>query len=234
MNKTIIIIIKKISLKRFIARRGRPKPIYSDNGSTFKATKKWLRQVQKDERLNDYQLADLSIKWQFNLSRSPWWGGQFESLICLFKNAFYKTVGNRTLRWTELEEVVIDVEISLNNRPLSYVEDDVQLPLLTPNSMLAINPNHLHELKAYYVDEADLRKRAKHVKKCKRRKFFFRRQSDSSLKVGRIIDPRPGLRALLIDPFVTHQYTIYPSLHVLKVLLLGPRVERWTICFAML
>ena len=127
--------------------------------------------MQKDERLNDY-LADLSIKWQFNLSRAPWWGGQFERLIGLFKNAFYKTVGNRTLRWTELEEVVIDVvvidvEVSLNNRPLSYVEDDVQLPLLTPNSMLTINPNHLPELKAYHVDEADLRKRAKHVKKCK-------------------------------------------------------------------
>ena len=30
------------SLKRFIARRGRPELIYSDNGSTFKATQKWL------------------------------------------------------------------------------------------------------------------------------------------------------------------------------------------------
>ena len=62
---------------------------------------------------------------------------------------------------------MIDVEVSLNNRPLSYVEDDVQLPLLTPNSMLTINLNHLPELKAYHVDEADLRKRVKHVKKCK-------------------------------------------------------------------
>ncbi len=132
------------SLKRFIARRGRPKLIYSDNGSTFKAIGKRLRQVQKDERLNDY-LSNLSIKWQFSLSRAPWWGGQFERLIGLFKNAFHKTVGNRTLRWTELGEVVIDVEVSLNNRPLSYVEDDFQLPLLTPNSMLTINPNHLYQ-----------------------------------------------------------------------------------------
>ena len=41
---------------------------------------------------------------------------------------------------------------------------------------------------------------------------IFRRQSDSSLIVGRIIDPRPCLRALSIDPFVpfvTHWYTIY-------------------------
>ncbi|XP_028393614.1 uncharacterized protein LOC114517960 [Dendronephthya gigantea] len=155
-----------LSLKRFIARRGRPKLIYSDNALTFKATKKWLRCVQKDERLNDY-LADLSIKWQFNLSRAPWWGGQFERLVGLFKSAFYKSIGNRTLRWNELEEVVIDVEVCLNNRPLSYVEDDVELPLLTPNTMLTINPNHVPELKAHHMDEADLRKRAKHIKRCK-------------------------------------------------------------------
>jgi hypothetical protein len=63
----------------------------------------------------------------------------------------------------------------------------------------------------------------------RRRKFFFRRQSDSSLIVGRIVDPRPGLHALSMNPFVAHWCTIYPSLHVVP---LPPRVERWTICFA--
>ena len=113
-----------LSLKCFIARRGRPELIYSDNGATSKATNKWLRKVQKDERLNSY-LADLSIKWRFNLSHAPWWGGQFERLIGLFKSAFYKTIGNGTLQWAELEEVAFDVETTLNNRPLSYMEDDV-------------------------------------------------------------------------------------------------------------
>ena len=49
------------------------------------------------------------------------------------------------------------------------------------------------------------------------RQIFFRRQSDPSLIVGRIIDPRPGVCALLMDPFVpcvTHWCTIYPSFHV--------------------
>jgi hypothetical protein len=44
----------------------------------------------------------------------------------------------------------------------------------------------------------------------RRRKFFSRRQSDSSLIVGRIIDPRPGLYALPMDlviPCVTHWCT---------------------------
>ena len=59
-----------ISLKRFVARRGRPKQIYSDNGGTFKAAAKWLQEAQKSEKFNDY-LAQHSITWQFNLSRAP-------------------------------------------------------------------------------------------------------------------------------------------------------------------
>jgi hypothetical protein len=90
-----------ISLKLFFARRGRPKLIYSDNGGTFKAAAKWIKGAQRSEKFNDY-LAQHSITWQFNLSRAPWWGGQFERLIGLFKNAFYKTIGNATLRWSEL------------------------------------------------------------------------------------------------------------------------------------
>ena len=61
------------SLKRFIARRGRPKVIYSDNAKTFKAAAKWLRKVQQDERFHAF-LAENAVKWRFNLSRAPWWG----------------------------------------------------------------------------------------------------------------------------------------------------------------
>ena len=61
------------SLKRFIARRGRPQIIYFDNGGTFRAVAKWLQQVQADEKFHNY-LSQQSIKWQFNLSRTPWWG----------------------------------------------------------------------------------------------------------------------------------------------------------------
>ena len=67
-------------------------------------------------------------------------GGQFERLIGLFKRAFYKSIGNDTLKWSELEEVVLDVEVAMNNRPLSHLEEDIQAPVLTPNSMLQINP----------------------------------------------------------------------------------------------
>ena len=38
------------SLKRLVARKGRPEKIYSDNAKTFVAAAKWLRQVQRDEQ----------------------------------------------------------------------------------------------------------------------------------------------------------------------------------------
>ena len=36
----------------------------------------------------------------------------------------------------KLEELVLDMEISLSNRPLPYVEDDIQLNILTPCTMI--------------------------------------------------------------------------------------------------
>ena len=100
---------------------------------------------------NDY-FAKLEIKWRFNLSRARWrGGGQFERLIELFKRAFYKSIGNGTLKWSDLEEVVLDVEVAMNNHPLSYLEEDIQAPVLTPNSMLQINPSYLPELETQQI-----------------------------------------------------------------------------------
>ena len=78
----------------------------------------------RDEQLHDW-LAKQKIAWQFNLSRAPWWGGQFERMVGLVKQALYKTTGKENLRWEELEEVLLDIETVLNNRPLDYVEDDI-------------------------------------------------------------------------------------------------------------
>jgi hypothetical protein len=94
------------SLKRLIARRGRPKIIYSDNAKTFIAANKWLKRAQKDEKLHHFLVVN-KIEWRFNLSRAPWWGGQYERLIGLFKRAFYKTIGNGMLTWKSPSTIVL-------------------------------------------------------------------------------------------------------------------------------
>ena len=151
------------SLKRFITRRGRPKKIYSDNGGTVVAAAKWLRTVMKDECVSNF-LVRGEIKWQFNLSRAPWWGGQFEKMIGLIKQSVYKTIGNGFLWLEELKEIV---EVTLNNRPLSFVEDDIEFPILTPNSLLYGRSNIVPELETHRIESVDLRKRANYLRRCK-------------------------------------------------------------------
>ncbi|XP_015766536.1 PREDICTED: uncharacterized protein LOC107345348 [Acropora digitifera] len=107
-----------------------------------------------------------TIKWQFNLSRVPWRGGQFERLVGLVKRALNKTIGNGCFIWNELEDVLLDVEVTLNSRLLDYDEGDVQLPLITPNRMQFIATTVLPESEPHR-ELRDLRKRAKYLKRCK-------------------------------------------------------------------
>ena len=153
-------------LKRFIARRGRPKTLYSDNGGTFVKASKWLKGVQRDEEIQGL-LEQQEIRWHFNLPRAPWWGGQFERLIGVVKRAFNKTIGATTLTWDELNDVILDVEVQINRRPLSYVDDDVQLPILTPSAFLFQRSNMLPEQEPWREKDVDLRRREKYLRSCK-------------------------------------------------------------------
>ena len=71
------------------------------------------------------------------------------------------------LTWLELEENVLDNEIAMNNRPLCYLEDDVQLPVLTPNTMLHTQPTYVIEMEKHHIQDRSLRKRAKLLLRCK-------------------------------------------------------------------
>ena len=71
------------------------------------------------------------------------------------------------LTWNKFEEVLGDIELTLNNRPLICVEDDVQLPLLTLNTLIhGMNIVNLEEA-SDNIDEYELRKRSRYVQKCK-------------------------------------------------------------------
>ena len=53
--------------------------------------------------------------------------------------------------------MLLDVEVALNNRPLDYVEDDIELPILTPSSLLHMQPNALPELEPNHIQDYDQR-----------------------------------------------------------------------------
>ena len=85
-------------------------------------------------------------------------------MIGLVKQAFYKSIGGAHLTWGELEEVILDVEVTLNNWPLTYVEDDIQLSVLTPNTMMFGQLNLLPEDDVDSMEDGDLRKRARYIR----------------------------------------------------------------------
>ena len=122
-------------LNAFISRRTRPRVVISDNAGVFKTTADWIRAIRKSEKLQNY-LAREEIRWQFNLTRSPWWGGFYERLIKEIKKTLHKTLGRSRLSYEAMESVVMDIERNLNNRPLTYVEAEGEEEVLTPNVIM--------------------------------------------------------------------------------------------------
>ena len=91
----------------------------------------------------------------------------FERMVSIVKGAMYKVVGAAKLSFKELQEVILDIQIVLNNRPLTYCEDDVEMPVLTPNMLIFGKANYLPEEEPSDIQDRDLRKRAKYLRKCK-------------------------------------------------------------------
>jgi hypothetical protein len=88
-------------------------------------------------------------------------------MVGLVKQALYKLIGKACLQRKELQGVLLDIELVLNNRQLSYVEDDIQMTILTPNNLMFGQPGTIPEEEVDCIDEASLRKRARYVEKCK-------------------------------------------------------------------
>lgn len=62
-----------MALRRFVARRGRTRVIYSDNGTNFVGTNNSLQQINWSTIL-EYSSVQ-KIKWIFNVPTAAWWGG---------------------------------------------------------------------------------------------------------------------------------------------------------------
>ena len=96
-------------------------------------------------------------------------------MVGLTKRVLHKRLGRAKLSFKRLKEILIDVEVILNNRPLGYVEDNIQLPVLTPNMIIHGTNITLPEDTVENdpdVNEPKPSKFAKHLKKCKDSLWF--------------------------------------------------------------
>ena len=65
--------------------------------------------------------------------------------------------------WKELESALLDIDITLNNRLLGYIENDIYTPILTPNMMILGQPDFGLEGDADNTEDCDLKKQAKYM-----------------------------------------------------------------------
>ncbi|GFW74593.1 integrase catalytic domain-containing protein [Trichonephila clavipes] len=137
-----------LAFRRFIARRGRPTTIYSDNGKNFVGTFNALNSIDWD-KIQDFALK-IKIQWKFSPPSAPWWGGFWERLVGMLKNVLRKVLGKASLNEEELNTLLCDAESIINSRPITYLSED-------PKDLVALTPAmFLQEIREIGVPDFDM------------------------------------------------------------------------------
>ncbi|KAK6017410.1 hypothetical protein OSTOST_17071 [Ostertagia ostertagi] len=131
-----------LAFRRFIARRGTPDLLISDNASTFKLGRdviaNELLRFADDTAVTDFTTKN-SLHWDFITPLSPWKGGFYERLVGVVKNALAKTVRTNVPDIRLFETLIVEIEATLNTRPLTSLSaaSSVQFNTLRPIDLIS-------------------------------------------------------------------------------------------------
>ena len=132
------------ALDRFVARRGLPLHLYSDNGSNYTGARnqlaqfyKWLSTNQVQDAIQSY-VFQFQVTWHNSPERAPHFGGLWEAAVKSAKFHLKRIVGQERLTFEELSTITCNIESFLNSRPLGPVtsHDIDGLTPLTPSHFL--------------------------------------------------------------------------------------------------
>ncbi|XP_072380678.1 uncharacterized protein [Diabrotica undecimpunctata] len=132
-------------LKRFIARRGIPNDIYSDNGSTFVGARIELKQfgqfrLKNNTYIHNYAI-DHNINWHFIPPYAPNFGGLWEAAVKSMKHHLKRVLLDKKLIYEDFNSLLIQIEEVLNSRPMFALSNDpTDLTPLTPSHFLIGRP----------------------------------------------------------------------------------------------
>ena len=131
------------SLHRFIARRGIPEVMRSDNGSNFVGGSKELQEAISDwneSQIHEF-LLQRNIKWSFNPPSGSHFGGVWERCIRTVRKIIVALMKEQPLDDEGLTTLMCEVESIVNGRPITKSSDD-------PSDSEALMPSHLLFLRA--------------------------------------------------------------------------------------
>ncbi|XP_055527048.1 uncharacterized protein LOC129719682 [Wyeomyia smithii] len=131
------------ALRRFIARRGCPLHIHSDNGKNFEGARNELHVLYKQLHDKNYvgEIAEVcanqGIQWHMTPPKAPHFGGLWEAAVKVAKKHLHRQLGNAMLSFEDMATVLAEIEAAMNSRPLTpLTEDPNDLSILTPAHFL--------------------------------------------------------------------------------------------------
>ena len=160
-----------LAFRRFVARRGRPHWIISDNGGSFCSMGQQFNAYTQIQRLQE-RLEDEPMKWTHYLSRSPWWGGFIERMVSTVKSTLKRVVGETSCTVTELQTIFAEIEAIVNSRPIAHTTAGLDEPLpITPqilmNGQRTLKLPPLDTVKSRRQDRGVVQKRLRYLEKLK-------------------------------------------------------------------
>ncbi|GBO43894.1 hypothetical protein AVEN_203275-1, partial [Araneus ventricosus] len=124
-----------LPFRRFVARRGRPRIIYSDNGTNFRGAYNELPAIDWNEVSRYAEIQ--RITWKFIPPTVAWWGCFWERLVRTVKELLRRILGKAIFTYEELLTILCECEKVVNSRPLTYLSEDMQdLTPITPAMFL--------------------------------------------------------------------------------------------------
>ena len=129
------------ALTRFVGRRGRPREMWSDNGTNFRGANQELNRLLHAAQLSwgtvEERLAQDGISWHYIPPGAPHFGGIWEAGVKSAKTHLRRVVDSRKLTYEELSTLLVEVETILNCRPLAPLSGDMDdIEALTPAHLL--------------------------------------------------------------------------------------------------
>lgn len=122
-----------LTFRRFVARRGLPSVVWSDNATNFQAVSGVMSQI--DPKISNYAVKN-NLEWKFIPPKSPNKGGLWESAVKSAKRHLVKVAAGAILTQEELLTMLLEIEAIMNSRPLSCSK------LSQGNPFEVITPGH--------------------------------------------------------------------------------------------
>lgn len=128
-------------LKRFIARRGAVRNIYSDNGLNFVGARNEIQKIITQQDTKDSMTRQFPyLNWEFIPASSPHMGGIWEANIKSMKSHLYKVMGKTLLNFEHFTTLLCQIEACLNSRPICVLNNNIDdLSILTPGHFLTFD-----------------------------------------------------------------------------------------------